>query len=75
MASKNELIETVEEARDAGCKELTLKCTSTYPASPENTNISTIPDMRRLFNCEIGLSDHTMGIGVCSKCNDGSFNY
>ena len=65
MASRNELIETVEEARDAGCKELTLlKCTSTYPASPENTNISTISDMRRLFNCEMGLSDHTMGIGV-----------
>ena len=65
MASKNELIEAVEEARDAGCKELILlKCTSTYPASPKNTNISTIPDMRRLFNCEIGLSDHTMGIGV-----------
>tara|TARA_B100000886_G_scaffold266042_1_gene190378 strand:- start:4147 stop:5226 length:1080 start_codon:yes stop_codon:yes gene_type:complete len=65
MASRNELIEAVEEARDAGCKELTLlKCTSTYPASPENTNISTIPDMRRLFNCEMGLSDHTMGIGV-----------
>lgn len=65
MASQNELTEAVEEARDAGCKELTLlKCTSTYPASPENTNISTIPDMRKLFNCEIGLSDHTMGIGV-----------
>ena len=65
MATQKELTEAVEEARDAGCKELTLlKCTSTYPASPENTNISTIPDMRRLFNCEIGLSDHTMGIGV-----------
>ena len=65
MATKNELTEAVEEARDAGCKELTLlKCTSTYPASPENTNISTIADMRRLFNCEIGISDHTMGIGV-----------
>jgi pseudaminic acid synthase len=65
MATQNELTEAVEEARDAGCEELTLlKCTSTYPASPENTNISTIPELRRLFNCEIGLSDHTMGIGV-----------
>jgi N-acetylneuraminate synthase len=41
-----------------------LKCTSTYPASPENTNIVTIPHLRELFGCEVGLSDHTMGIGV-----------
>jgi N-acetylneuraminate synthase len=41
-----------------------LKCTSTYPASPENTNILTIPHMSQLFNCHVGLSDHTMGIGV-----------
>lgn len=65
MAEKKELVESIKEAHDAGCKELTLlKCTSTYPASPENTNISTIPDMRKIFNCEIGLSDHTLGIGV-----------
>jgi sialic acid synthase SpsE len=41
-----------------------LKCTSTYPATPENTNISTIPHLRQLFQCEAGLSDHTMGVGV-----------
>lgn len=41
-----------------------LKCTSTYPASPENTNIRTIPHMAELFNCQVGLSDHTMGVGV-----------
>ena len=41
-----------------------LKCTSTYPASPRNTNVITIPHMRKLFGCEIGLSDHTMGIGA-----------
>ncbi|MED1440198.1 N-acetylneuraminate synthase family protein, partial [Aeribacillus composti] len=41
-----------------------LKCTSTYPASPENTNILTIPHMRELFDCQVGLSDHTMGVGV-----------
>ena len=65
MATKEELAEALKEARNAGCKELTLlKCTSTYPASPENTNISTILDMRKIFNCEIGLSDHTLGIGV-----------
>jgi pseudaminic acid synthase len=65
MASVAELDETVRVAREAGCKDLVLlKCTSTYPATPENTNILTIPHMRELFQCEIGLSDHTMGVGV-----------
>jgi pseudaminic acid synthase len=65
MASVAELDDTVKAARDAGCKDLILlKCTSTYPASASNTNILTIPHMRELFGCEIGLSDHTMGVGV-----------
>lgn len=65
MASIAELDETVTAARDAGCRDLVLlKCTSTYPAQPENTNILTIPHMRQLFGCEVGLSDHTMGVGV-----------
>jgi N-acetylneuraminate synthase len=65
MASLAELDETVCAARDAGCRELILlKCTSSYPATAENTNILTIPHMRELFDCEIGLSDHTMGLGV-----------
>lgn len=65
MASVTELGEAVRTAREAGCRDLILlKCTSTYPATPENTNISTIPHMRDLFGCEIGLSDHTAGIGV-----------
>lgn len=65
MASIAELDETVRAARQAGCKDLILlKCTSNYPASPENSNISTIPHMRDLFNCQVGLSDHTLGIGV-----------
>lgn len=65
MASLAELDETVRAAREAGCKDLILlKCTSTYPATPQNTNILTIPHMREMFGCEIGLSDHTMGIGV-----------
>jgi N-acetylneuraminate synthase len=65
MASLAELDETVRVARDHGCKDLILlKCTSTYPASVENTNISTIPHMQKLFNCEIGISDHTMGVGT-----------
>ncbi len=65
MASVAELHESVTAARAAGCRDLVLlKCTSTYPATPANTNILTIPHMRELFGCEIGLSDHTMGIGV-----------
>jgi pseudaminic acid synthase len=65
MATAAELDESVRAACDAGCRDLILlKCTSTYPATPENTNISTIPHMRELFGCQVGLSDHTMGIGV-----------
>ena len=65
MATVAEMDETVRVAREAGCNDLILlKCTSTYPATPENTNILSIPHMRELFNCEVGLSDHTMGIGV-----------
>lgn len=55
----------VKTLRENGCKDLVLlKCTSTYPATPENTNISTIPHMSALFDCHVGLSDHTLGVGV-----------
>ena len=65
MASLGELEQAVSVARSAGCKDLILlKCTSTYPAKPTNTNIRTIPHLRELFDCEVGLSDHTMGVGV-----------
>jgi len=65
MATVSELAESVETARDAGCQDLVLlKCTSSYPATPEDSNLATIPHMRDLFGCQVGLSDHTMGIGV-----------
>lgn len=65
MASLAELDETVRTLRENGCEDIVLlKCTSTYPASPENTNLNTIPHLRALFDCEVGLSDHTMGIGA-----------
>ena len=65
MASIAELDETVRVARAAGCKDLVLlKCTSTYPASPENSHLRTLPHLRELFGCEVGLSDHSMGVGV-----------
>lgn len=65
MASVAELSDAVEAARGEGCKDLILlKCTSTYPAEPDNSHVRTIPHMRELFGCEIGLSDHTMGVGA-----------
>lgn len=65
MATVAELDESIRAARAAGCKDIILlKCTSTYPASPENSNLLTLPHMKELFQCEVGLSDHTMGIGV-----------
>ena len=65
MASVAELDESVHAARAAGCKDLILlKCTSTYPASPENSHVRTIPHLRELFGCQVGLSDHSMGVGV-----------
>ncbi len=65
VATIADIQESVKVLRDAECKELILlKCTSTYPASPENTNVLTIPHMRELYDCPVGLSDHTMGIGA-----------
>jgi len=65
MASVAELDEAVSALRLAGCRDVVLlNCTSTYPASPENTNIVTVSRLRELFGCEAGLSGHTMGIGV-----------
>jgi pseudaminic acid synthase len=65
VASLEEIEESVEILRNAGCTDLTLlKCTSTYPATADNTNLITIPFLKNRFGCRIGLSDHTMGIGV-----------
>lgn len=65
MTTVSELADLVRTARDNGCADLTLlKCTSSYPSSPEGTNLRTIPHMRELFGCDVGLSDHTLGIGV-----------
>ena len=65
MATVAEIDTAVRTARAAGCQQLILlKCTSTYPATPANTNILTIPHLRSMFDCEVGLSDHTMGCGV-----------
>lgn len=65
MASVAELDEAVRTAREAGCKDIILlKCTSSYPATPEDSNINTLPHLRDLFGVQVGISDHTLGIGV-----------
>ena len=65
MANVSEIGEAVAAAKDAGAKEIILlKCTSTYPATPDNSNLNTIPNIRDTFGCDVGLSDHTMGCGV-----------
>lgn len=65
MASVVELYELVRTAKENGSKDITLlKCTSSYPSTPAGTNLLTIPNMKELFKCKVGLSDHTLGIGV-----------
>src|SRR5438045_3475119 len=65
MATLGEIEEAVDSARSGGCLDLVLlKCTSTYPATPEASNLRTIPHLRSAFGCDVGLSDHTMGLGV-----------
>lgn len=67
MANPAEIHDAVHAAREAGCRDIVLlKCTSTYPASPEASNLATIPAMRQVFGCPVGLSDHTMGVGVAA---------
>ncbi|WP_299041858.1 pseudaminic acid synthase [uncultured Thermosynechococcus sp.] len=65
MATLAELDEAVRTIRETGNDQITLlKCTSTYPADPRDSNLRTIPHLKELFGCEVGLSDHTLGIGV-----------
>ncbi len=65
MATVAEISEAVQTLRESGCGELVLlKCTSTYPATPERSNLRTIPHLREMFDVQVGLSDHTLGIGA-----------
>ncbi|HTR68095.1 MAG TPA: pseudaminic acid synthase [Terriglobales bacterium] len=62
MATLKEIEEAVQTARQAGARQIALlKCTSSYPAPPEEMNLKTIPELARRFEVPIGLSDHTMG--------------
>lgn len=66
IANLSDIMESVQVLKENGCKDIVLlKCTSTYPATPENTNLVTIPVLQQIFpDCIIGLSDHTMGVGA-----------
>lgn len=65
MASISDIDDMVRTAKDNGCTDLTLlKCTSAYPADASDCNLRTIPHMRDMMGCRVGLSDHTLGIGV-----------
>jgi pseudaminic acid synthase len=65
MASEAEIDEAVQAARRAGAAQIALlKCTSAYPAPPEEANLLTIPELARRFDCPAGLSDHTMEVAV-----------
>ena len=65
MASVKEIKESIQTAKKYGCKKIVLlKCTSSYPANVKELNLASIPFLRKQFNCEVGFSDHTLGIGA-----------
>lgn len=65
LASEEDISLALQTAKDNGAKEIILlKCTSSYPANASDANLITIADMREKFGVEVGLSDHTLGIGV-----------
>ena len=64
LSSRDEIEESVKIAKKNKAKKIVLlKCSSNYPAQPEDLNLKTMIEMRNKFKCEIGLSDHTLGIG------------
>ena len=65
LANKKEIKEAIKVGKKHGCpKIILLKCTSSYPAKISDTNIKTMQDLKKIFNCEVGFSDHTLGIGA-----------
>ena len=65
MASFDEIKFAIKTLKDNGCKDYAiLKCTSTYPSNPKESNLITIKNMKKIFKCEVGISDHTPGIGT-----------
>jgi len=65
LASLNDIKEAVKYLKMHGCKQLALlKCTSSYPSNPKDLNLLTIKKMKNIFKCEVGFSDHSLGIGA-----------
>lgn len=65
LATLKQIKETVNCLKKNGCKNFALlKCTSSYPADPKDLNLLSIQQLKRLFNCEVGFSDHSLGIGA-----------
>ena len=74
LSTLPEIKESVKYLRKNGCKQLALlKCTSSYPANPEDLNLISIQKLRKTFNCEVGFSDHSLGIGAAlTAINNGA---
>lgn len=65
MASVTEISDAVQAVRGEGNDQIALlKCTSAYPALPEEMNLRTIPHLSQMFDVPVGISDHTLGIAV-----------
>ena len=65
MATLAQIDDAVRTAQAAGCRDMVLlKCTSTYPSTPANTHLNTLPVLRQAFGQLVGLSDHTAGCGA-----------
>jgi N-acetylneuraminate synthase len=65
MATSDEIDAAVRTARENGCDDLVLlRCNSAYPAPPSEMDLRTIPDMIERWNCPVGISDHTLGVGA-----------
>ncbi len=74
LATLKEIEKAVKYLRQNGCKDLALlKCTSSYPANPRDLNLITIKKMKEIFRCEVGFSDHSLGIGAAiTAINNGA---
>ena len=65
LATLDEIKDSVEHLKKNGCKQLALlKCTSSYPANPTDLNLISIQKLKKIFKCEVGFSDHSLGIGA-----------
>lgn len=65
LSTLKELKDSINYLKKNGCKKLALlKCTSAYPASPKDLNLKTINELKKVFKCEVGFSDHSLGIGA-----------